>query len=153
MLFTLMSFSFYGNVLRNTIEMTNPFQSLMEKGDYQRNFRRPKPVMLVKNSNPITPLPSDPSTSEVQSSDSSTSSLSNSKWMKKMEHKYSKINKRIKKVCKDLPSYNSLDVKSRNQDSLEKNVNKHMIIDMKHGLSYCRHGKVKNCNFLFEAVL
>ena len=146
-LFTLISCSYYGNTLRNVIgidiTMIKPLPSLMANGDYQTQnvFRRPKPAMVVNNS------------SQKKSSDSSTSSISNSKWMKKMEDKYSKINKNIKKVCKQLPSYNSSDVKDRNPNTVEKDVNKHMLVDLKHGLSYCRHGKVRKDDILSEVAV
>merc|ERR1712079_234398 len=67
-----------------------------------------------------------------------------------MEDKYSKINKKIKKACKQLPSYNSSDVKDRNPNTVEDDVNKHMLVDLKHGLSYCRHGKVGTTTFLYH---
>ena len=116
----------------------------MANEDYkaQNVFRREKPAMVVNNS------------SQKKSSESSTTSQSNSKWMKQMEDKYSKINKHIKKVCKELPSYNSSDVKGRNPNVVEDNVNSdHMIVDLTHGLSYCRIGKVRKDDILSEVAV
>ena len=71
-----------------------------------------------------------------------SSSLTNLYWMKEMEDKYSKINIRIRKVCKELRSYNPSDFENRNPESLSTDLYKNMVLDMNHGLSYCRHGKV-----------
>ena len=62
--------------------------------------------------------------------------------MKEMEDKYSKINERIRKVCEELRSYNPSDIENRNPESLSTDLYKNMVLDMNHGLSYCRHGKV-----------
>ena len=63
-------------------------------------------------------------------------------WMKEMEDKYFEINERIRKVCEELQLYNPSDIKYRNPIELKSNIYKNMIVDTKHGLSYCRHGKV-----------
>ena len=75
-------------------------------------------------------------------------------WMKEMEDKYFEINERIRKVCEELKLYNPSDMKYRNPMELKSNVYKHMIVDMKHGLSYCRHGKVETnfISFIFVTV-
>ena len=75
-------------------------------------------------------------------------------WMKEMEEKYFKINERIQKVCEELQLYNPSDIKNRNPLELKSNVFKHMIVDMTHGLSYCRHGKVTTdfISFIFVIV-
>ena len=74
--------------------------------------------------------------------------------MKEREDKYLEMNERIRKVCKELQLYNPSDMKTRNPVNLKSNVYKHMIVDMNHGLSYCRHGKVATdlISFIFVII-
>ena len=62
-------------------------------------------------------------------------------WVEQMEEKYWKSNERIRKVCQKYrekyPSEFHVDNKY-----MERNIMKNMMVDVKHQLAYCRHGKV-----------
>ena len=110
-------------------------------------FRRPLPLRVVQE--PSTTLSIDLPTSSTNKDFSNKQNGSVVKkattiesWMKEMEDKYFKINERIRNVCEELKLYNPSDIKYRNPIELKSNIYKNMIVDTKHGLSYCRHGKV-----------
>ena len=122
-------------------------------------FRRPLPVRVVQK--PSNTLSFDSPTSSTNGDFSNKQNESFVKnpttiesWMKEMEDKYFEINERIRNVCEELQLYNPSDMKNRNPSELKSNVYKHMIVDMKHGLSYCRHGKVTTdfISFIFVIV-
>ena len=69
-------------------------------------------------------------------------------WMKKMEEKYEKMNERIHKVCEEYRTKNP-SVFGSNDTYIKRNIVKNMMVDVKHHLAYCRHGKVK---YLFRFV-
>lgn len=72
-----------------------------------------------------------------------TTSLSttNDKWIEKMEEKYRKSNERIRQVCQ---KYREKDITEFNihNEYIERNIMLNMMVDVKHRLAYCRHGKV-----------
>ena len=122
-------------------------------------FRRPLPVRMVQK--PSTTLSIDLPTSSTngdflnkQNESFVEKPATIESWMKEMEEKYFEINERIRKVCEELQLYNPSDIKNRNPLELKSNVYKHMIVDMTHGLSYCRHGKVTTdfISFIFVIV-
>ena len=122
-------------------------------------FRRPLPVRVVQKPNTTLSINLPTSTTNGDFSNKQNESFvkkptTTESWMKKMEEKYFEINKRIRKVCEELELYNPSDMKYRNPMELKSNVYKHMIVDMKHGLSYCRHGKVETdfISFIFVIV-
>ena len=99
----------------------------------------------------ISSVPSNIS-NKHQSMSSTTSVPSSTKdWMRKMEEKYEQINERIHNVCEEYRTKHHSKFGS-NDTFIERNIVKNMMVDIKHSLAYCRHGKVKYL-FLFIFVL
>ena len=65
-----------------------------------------------------------------------------SDWIQQMEEKYSKENERIKNVCNEYRKKYPTKFGLRRQSVIRRNVIKNMMLDTKHRLAYCRHGKV-----------
>ena len=121
-------------------------------------FRRPLPVRVVQK--PSTTLSINLPTSSTnedflnkQNESVVKKATTIESWMKEMEDKYFEINERIRKVCEELQLYNPSDIKYRNPKELKSNIYKNMIVDTKHGLSYCRHGKVATYFISFILIL
>ncbi len=63
----------------------------------------------------------------------------NAGWIHDMEKKYAKIRRHIKQTCKNSPQNKEMSIILRaNIDKLPN----HFMVDSRHGLAYCRHGKV-----------
>ena len=65
-----------------------------------------------------------------------------SDWMQQMEEKYSKENERIKKVCNKYRKKHPTKFGLQRQSVIRRNIIKNVMLDTKHRLAYCRHGKV-----------
>ena len=66
-----------------------------------------------------------------------------SDWIQQMEEKYSKENERIKKVCNEYRKNYQTRLGLQRQSVIRRNIIKNMMLDTKHRLAYCRHGKVR----------
>ena len=64
----------------------------------------------------------------------------NEDWIKKMEEKYRQEKERIRNVCKEYRAQPLFD--SKNNDEIQKEIVKYMVIDVKHGLNWCVNAKV-----------
>jgi hypothetical protein len=86
-------------------------------------------------------VPSNISNKHHNLSSNASFKSSTKDWMKKMEEKYEKRNERIRKVCEEYRT-NIPSQFGSNDTYIQRNIVKNMMVDVKHRLAYCRHGKV-----------
>ena len=75
----------------------------------------------------------------------SASNIVLNNWLKQMEQKYRGENQRIYDVCQKYKKESVTKIKD-SHDNMEQNILTNWMVDVEHGLAYCRHGKVIFCS-------
>ena len=130
LVFSLISYLYIGNALANILGIDIVIVSYLPDG-----YRIHAKVEDASKSIPIHTI------SKATDDPVRVHNNSIKEWISKMEEKYRKTNERIRNVCNRYRETNH-DEFETHANYIQSNIVKNMMVDIKHGLAYCRHGKV-----------